>query len=157
MPPKRRKEYQDEEPETKRPKHGKDILLTVSLTGARKGDLLKGIHQDSENTLLKITKGVISIVPYFMKDVDPSDLVRAVSKSYGISHSVAEQRIRDFPNANDPNRDNAQPLGRSCRHKHTDPSCECENEAMFCVLQPGALQNHAEEAGFGGRNGRNCS
>lgn len=123
-------------------------IISVALTGAHEGAILSGIHDDSKDTLLKVVKGAICSVPCFTRNIDEKEFVRAISRKYNISHDAAEQRIRMFP-APEEDRDNAHPLGRVCRHQVQDKSCECEPEAWLQILQPGALQQHADDAGFG--------
>ena len=133
--------------------HAAQILLSVGLTGARVGDLLRGLEHasggDVMNVVLRVVSGVISAPAIIRRSAEAEfgreALIEAVAKHFGISRAAAELRYDDFPTSELPNH---QALGSHCSHG-VEENCSCSC-ASFVILSQGVWQNFAEQHGNGG-------
>eukprot|EP00435_Cladocopium_sp_Y103_P057265 s1592_g19.t1 len=129
------------------------VPLTVGLTGARCGDLLRGLDEasngDVANVVLRLVTGQVAAPAIIRRSVEAElgrdALLAAVAKHFGISRAAAELRYNDFPSAECPNH---QPLGSGCSHG-IEEDCTCAPMASFVIVSQGVWQNFAEQHGNG--------
>eukprot|EP00437_Effrenium_voratum_P007330 CAMPEP_0181435760 /NCGR_PEP_ID=MMETSP1110-20121109/20500_1 /TAXON_ID=174948 /ORGANISM="Symbiodinium sp., Strain CCMP421" /LENGTH=1270 /DNA_ID=CAMNT_0023559307 /DNA_START=15 /DNA_END=3827 /DNA_ORIENTATION=- len=133
-------------------KSGK-LSLSVGITGARAGDMLRGVegasNGDVANVVLRIVSGVVAAPSIIRRSVEAEvgreALVDSVSKHFGISKAAAGLRYDDFPQTEAPNH---QPLGSGCVHG-VEEDCTCPPAATFVVVSQGVWQGFAEQHGNG--------
>ena len=133
---------------------GGQISLSVGLTGARVGDILRGVENpsggDVVNVVLRVVSGVAIAAPAIIRRSAEAEfgreaLIEAVAKHFGISKAAAELRYDDSPTCDLPNH---QPLGSHCSHG-VDDNCSCSC-ASFIIVSQGVWQSFAEQHGNGG-------
>lgn len=125
--------------------------LTVGITGARCGDLLRGVEEasngDVANVVLRLVAGQVAAPLIIRRSVEAElgreALLAAVAKHFGISRAAAELRYNDFPSSECPNH---QPLGSGCSHG-IEEDCTCAPMASFVIVSQGVWQNFAEQHG----------
>ena len=80
-------------------------MMTVGLTGARAGDLLRGVSGmssgDTANVMLRIDSGVVPAPGIIRKSIEDEvgkeAVIAAFAKHFGLSNSVAAMRYADCP------------------------------------------------------------
>ena len=123
----------------------------MALTGARDGDVLVGVKEDSQNVMLRVC-GVISLSERHVNFLDDEIIIKALAKKYGESMDRARIRFADLPRGakrnDDKDENNALPLGNACGHRVPD-ACDdaCTCEGTFQILQPGIWESFAADAG----------
>lgn len=106
--------------------------LSLLLTGAREGDIIEGFQKDTMGTVLRIVKGDIPVEMEAVEQLKKEDFIKLLAKQFNESPPMAEQRYKDLPGLNDPEK----------RKKH-DHLGGC----TFEILQPGVWSTFAEDAG----------
>ena len=130
--------------------------LTVGITGARAGDVLRGVEEtsagaagDTANVVLRLVSGSVAAPAIIRRSVEAEvgleRLLSAVAQQFGISKAAAELRYNDFPSSEVPNH---QPLGSGCSHG-IEEDCQCPPAASFVIVSQGVWQSFAEQHGNG--------
>ena len=127
--------------------------LTVGLTGARSGDLLRGVEDasggDVAHVVLRLVHGTVAAPAIIRRSVEAEvgkeALLTAVAQHFRCSRAAAELKYNDFPTSECPNH---QPLGSGCSHG-IEEECTCPPSASFVILSQGVWQNFAEQHGNG--------
>ena len=136
---------------------GKDsVSMNVGVTGARAGDLLRGVSNassgDTANVLIRIDSGVVPAPGIIRRSIEDSigrdKVVQAYAKHFGCSLSTAALRYSDCPV--DEDAVNHRALGSGCNHSQdAETMCDCVPAATFTILSQGAWQEFADAHGNG--------
>lgn len=129
------------------------LPLTVGITGARAGDVLRGVEDassgDVANVVLRLVSGTVSAPSIIRRSVEAEvgreALIAAVAKHFGESRAAATLRYNDFPQTEVPNH---QPLGSGCSHG-VEENCSCPPAATFVIVSQGVWQSFADQHGNG--------
>ena len=146
-----------------------NVQVSVGLTGARAGDVLRGVvsdnvsGSDTANVVLRIDSGTVHAPGIIRRSVEDTAgrerVVAAFAKHFGMSVSAAEMRYEDCPV--DEACANHKPLGSGCHHSHEE-GCSCAAAATFTILSQGVWQDFADAHSHGDTlramvaDGRSC-
>jgi hypothetical protein len=127
--------------------------LTVALSGAEVGDVLQGLHKDTQNVRLRVAEGAVAPharhrAAFETTLAGGAALVQLFKRHFHTSDAVATQMIA----ARVPRKqDGGGAIGATCppRHATIEGGCHCAVEARFQILQPGVWIEFAEEAEHG--------
>ena len=139
-------------------------MLTVALTGALTGQILRGRDDKStiyscKKVVLEVAEGYVPAYGYITKHVNDEELIRAYMQNYKISRDEAKIDVKErkigFQSVN-----RSLPIGSSCEsfdgfHSvwgkngtpfKKGPTCSCKS-AKFIIIQPGVWMDVAMEHG----------